>query len=78
MDYGLLGTLLTGGFFVGMWKLGRWSVHHKIQDLENIKEQLLLSQDNHQELIDKIDNKIDEINHYNNLSIFDYDKFRKF
>jgi hypothetical protein len=82
MDYGILGTILTGGFFVSMWKLGRWSVKHKIQDLEVIKEQLILSQDNHSLLIDEIDDKIQEIKDFDNLSIFafkkDYDKFKNY
>lgn len=80
MDYGILGTILTGGFFVSMWKLGRWSVNHKIQDLEVIKEQLMLSQENHSLLIDEIDEKIKEIKDFDNLSIFgfkeDYEKLK--
>ena len=67
----LIGTLITGTVFAGIWKLGRWSVKHQVVELENVKEQLLLSMDNHEDLIEEIDNKIEEIQDYNKLSIFD-------
>lgn len=67
----LIGTLITGTIFAGVWKLGRWSVKHQVVELEVIKEQLLMSMDNHEELIEEIDNKIEEIHKYNKLSIFD-------
>lgn len=71
MDYGIVGSVLTGGFFVGMWKLGRWSVKRQVVDLEKVKEQLLLSKNNHQELIEEIDDKIKDINEYSNLKFFE-------
>ena len=67
----LIGTLITGTVFAGIWKLGRWSVKHQVVELENVKEQLLLSMDNHEDLIQEIDKKIEEIQDYNKLSIFD-------
>ncbi len=67
----LIGTLIVGFGFVGVWKLGRWSVKHQVIELENVKEQLLLSMDNHEVLIEEIDNKIKEIQDYSKLSIFD-------
>ncbi len=66
----LFGSVLAGVSFIGLWKLGRWSVKHKVVELENMKLQLILSKDNHEELIQEIDNKIEEINDYNKLSIF--------
>lgn len=71
MSYGIVGSVVGGLFFVGVWKLGRWSVRNKVVELENMKLQLILSKDNHQEIIDEIDNKIKEIQDYNKLSIFD-------
>tara|TARA_R110000824_G_scaffold31440_2_gene102346 strand:+ start:485 stop:715 length:231 start_codon:yes stop_codon:yes gene_type:complete len=70
----LIGSFLAGVSFIGIWKLGRWSVQHQVLELEMIKEQLLLSMDNHEELIEEIDNKIDEIQEYKKLSIFDKTK----
>lgn len=67
----LFGSVLAGLSFVGLWKLGRWSVKHQVIELENVKEQLMLSMDNHEALIEEIDNKIKEIQDYNKLSIFD-------
>lgn len=67
----LIGSVLAGVSFIGIWKLGRWSVKHQVVELEKIKEQLMLSLDNHEELIEEIDNKIEEIKDYNKLSIFD-------
>jgi len=67
----IIGTLITGGLFAGVWKLGRWSVKHQVVELEKVKEQLLLSMDNHEVLIEEIDNKIEEIQEYSKLSIFD-------
>lgn len=67
----LFGSILAGFSFVGIWKLGRWSVKHQVVELEKIKEQLMLSMDNHEVLIEEIDNKIEEIQDYSKLSIFD-------
>jgi hypothetical protein len=67
----IIGTLITGGLFAGVWKLGRWSVRHKIVELEQVKEQLILSKDNHELLIEEIDKKIEDIQDYSKLSIFD-------
>jgi hypothetical protein len=67
----IIGSVLAGVSFIGIWKLGRWSVSHQLVELENVKEQLLLSLDNHEDLIEEIDNKIAEINNYKKLSIFD-------
>tara|TARA_R110001632_G_scaffold186300_3_gene306690 strand:- start:344 stop:577 length:234 start_codon:yes stop_codon:yes gene_type:complete len=67
------GVVIFGmsGFLVGMWKLGRWSVKRKVVDLEKVKEQLLLSKNNHQVLIEEIDEKIKDINDYSKLRFFD-------
>ena len=74
----LFGSVLAGVSFIGLWKLGRWSVKHKVVELENMKLQLILSKDNHEELIQEIDKKIEEIQDYNKLSIFDkYVKIEK-
>lgn len=67
----LISSVLVGFSFVGIWKLGRWSVKHQVVELEKIKEQLMISMDNHEVLIEEIDNKIKEIQDYNKLSIFD-------
>ena len=67
------GVVIFGmsGFLVGMWNLGRWSVKRKVVDLEKVKEQLLLSKNNHQVLIEEIDEKIKDINDYSKLRFFD-------
>tara|TARA_R110000803_G_scaffold27436_2_gene64165 strand:+ start:1324 stop:1563 length:240 start_codon:yes stop_codon:yes gene_type:complete len=74
MDYGIIGTLCAGGFMAGMWNLGRWSVKRKIVDLELIKTQLMLSMDNHEELIEEIDSKIKEIEEYSSLRFYEVSK----
>ena len=61
-----VGVVLFGitGFFTVCYKFGRWSVN----------QSLILSKDNHEELIEEIDNKIEEIEVYNNLSIWNQKK----
>tara|TARA_R100001463_G_scaffold106724_1_gene161351 strand:- start:233 stop:475 length:243 start_codon:yes stop_codon:yes gene_type:complete len=74
----LIGSVFAGVSVIGLWKLGRWSVRNKTVELENLKLQLILSKDNHEELIQEIDKKIEEIQDYNKLSIFDkYVKIEK-
>ena len=71
MDYGLIGTICATGFFAGMWNLGRWSVKRQIVDLELVKTQLMLSKDNHEELIIEIDLKIKDIEEYSSLRFYE-------
>ena len=71
-----VGVVLFGitGFFTVCYKFGRWSVNQKVVDLQKCKQSLILSKDNHEELIEEIDNKIEEIEVYNNLSIWNQKK----
>tara|TARA_R110000803_G_scaffold73138_1_gene136899 strand:- start:158 stop:385 length:228 start_codon:yes stop_codon:yes gene_type:complete len=71
-----VGVVIFGltGWFVGCYKFGRWSVNHKVIELEKCKETLILSRDNHEELINEIDDKIKEIEVFNNLSIWNRKK----
>lgn len=66
----LLGITGVGTFFSGCYLFGRWSVCRKIVDLENLKTALIESQKNHDDLIDEINVKIDEIKNYNKISCF--------
>ena len=71
IDNVLLGLTGVGGFFGGCYLFGRWSVCRKIVDLEELKTALLESQQSHDDLIEEINVKIQEIKDYNKLSIFD-------
>tara|TARA_R110000772_G_scaffold39274_6_gene92388 strand:+ start:1403 stop:1642 length:240 start_codon:yes stop_codon:yes gene_type:complete len=63
------GLAVTGFFFGGVLKLGRWSVRHKITELKEIKELLLDQIDDHEEIIFDIDSKIEELEDYGKKSI---------
>jgi len=67
----LLGITGFGGFLTGCYMFGRWSVNRKIIDLEELKTALIESQNEHIDLINEIDIKIQEIKDYNKLSCFD-------
>lgn len=71
IDNVLLGITGVGTFFSGCYLFGRWSVNRKIIDLVELKTALIESQNNHIDLINEIDVKIQEIKDYNNLSCFD-------
>lgn len=71
LDNILLGFSGAGLLFSGSYLFGRWSVNRKIIDLEELKTALIESQNNHVELINEIDVKIEEIQDYNKLSVFD-------
>ena len=66
-----LGITGVGTFFSGCYLFGRWSVNKKIVDLEELKTALLESQKNHDDLIDEINQKIEDIKNYNRISCFD-------
>lgn len=74
IDNVLLGISGVGTFFGGCYLFGRWSVSRKIVDLEELKTALLESQQSHDDLIEEINVKIQEIKDYNNLSCFDRKK----
>jgi hypothetical protein len=71
IDNVLLGITGVGTFFSGCYLFGRWSVNRKIIDLVELKTALIESQNHHDDLINEIDIKIQEIKDYNKLSCFD-------
>ena len=56
-----LGITGVGTFFSGCYLFGRWSVNKKIVDLEELKTALIESQKNHDDLIDEINQKIEDV-----------------
>ena len=64
----VIGGLFSGGY--GSYLYGRYKINNKVMDLKQLRSDILLSQQSHNELVFEIDNKIKQMEAFQKLSVF--------